>query len=90
MTLEWLADKCRLEKIADRSLCIRSYGGEIRSIPAYCPFPVAVAGVRLTVVAFVCPGTSTSYKLLLSLSWLNSVEAMGDYGKDEYWIKDGK
>ena len=81
---EWVVEKAKLTITPDSSLCVRGYNGEIRGIEAYCLLIVSVGGIARKILVYICPTVGACYTLLLSRNWLNSVDAIGLYGKDEY------
>jgi len=49
---------------------------------------VVVARVTRNIRAYVVPNDSISYTLLLCRGWLMSINAIGIYKNDAYFIKD--
>ena len=48
---------------------------------------IDVAGVKKVIEAFIVPG-NTTHSVILGRPWLRSVQAIGLYENDEYWIQD--
>lgn len=71
----------------DRSVQIRVANGNVQALPGSVKVLITVAGVPKVVQLQIVPGR-TSYSIILGRPWLRSVNAVGYYGFDEYWITD--
>lgn len=72
---------------SDTSINIKIANGDVIPLEGFVKALVTVASVPKVLIMWVVPG-KTSYSLILGRPWLRSVNAIGYYGLDEYWILD--
>ena len=85
---EFVVKRASLQVIPDDSMTLRSYDGSRKTMLGYCHLIIDIAGVRRKLCAYVVPGNDIGYSLLLCRAWLKSVDALGLYGSDTYFIRD--
>lgn len=78
----------RTPQIPNFTLAIKVSNGRFRQLHSYVRIKVVIASVEQTIEAYVIPGLSPSYQLLLSRQWLREVKVIGDYATDDCWITD--
>ena len=77
-----------IPQIPDCTLAIKVANGRVQQLHAFVRIKLVIASVEQILEAYVIPGSTSSYHLLLSRQWLRDVKAIGNYATDEYWITD--
>ncbi|KAI9742627.1 MAG: hypothetical protein M1818_003768 [Claussenomyces sp. TS43310] len=73
----------------DHDLYMKCADGSEKKLNHYVVAPVKVAGVMRNITLHLVEGR-TSCSILLARNWMNSVKAIGDYGRNAYHIFDHK
>ena len=85
-----LARRMDLTLRPQTDIVMKTAASTFHEIKYYVNLEVTVAGVTASIRCYCLPeeGGRSSYTLLLGRRWMKQVQALGDYGKDIYYIHD--